>query len=171
VFNRFRKAINGTLGVLEGGQSDPRAYGRNPGVDEDAADVVTKTLRFAADLNDFADLRLESAYDYLVPGVCAALVEVDEMRRPRLTQIQWEEFFYDPRSSKKDFSDARYIGIAKWMYADQVSALYPDKKSKIEDTVSWPVDGRDVRGPAQGRDFKLDRSSQSQTHGGGDLPP
>lgn len=52
VFNRFRKAINGTLGVLEGGQSDPRAYGRNPGVDEDAADVVTKTLRFAADVQE-----------------------------------------------------------------------------------------------------------------------
>jgi hypothetical protein len=71
VFNRFRKAINGTLGVLEDGQSDPRAYGRNPGVDEDSADVVTKTLRFAADLNDFDDLRLDCAYDYLVPGVCA----------------------------------------------------------------------------------------------------
>jgi hypothetical protein len=65
-----------------------------------------------------------------------ALVEVDEMRRPRLTQIQWEEFFYDPRSRKKDFSDARYLGIAKWMYADQVSALYPDQKDKIEDTIS-----------------------------------
>jgi hypothetical protein len=45
VFNRYRKAINGTLGVLEDGQTDPRAYGRNPGVDEDSADVVTKTLR------------------------------------------------------------------------------------------------------------------------------
>lgn len=136
VFNRFRKAINGTLGVLEDGQNDPRAYGRNPGVDEDAADVVTKTLRFGADLNDFADLRLECAYDYLVPGHCAVLVEVDEERRPKLTQIQWEEFFFDPRSRKKDFSDARYLGIAKWMYAEQVSALYPKSTDEVENTLS-----------------------------------
>jgi hypothetical protein len=136
IFNRYRKAINGTLGVLEGGKSDPRAYGRNPGVDEEAADVVTKTLRYAADVNDFTDLRLECAYDYLVPGVCAALVEVDEMRRPKLTQIRWEEFFYDPRSRKKDFSDARYLGVAKWMYADDVQAQYPDKKRQIDDTMS-----------------------------------
>jgi hypothetical protein len=119
VFNRYRKSINGTLGVLDDGASDPRAYGRNPGVDEDAADVVSKTLRFVADLNDFHELRLECAYDYLVPGTCAAIVEVDENNRPTAQQIRWEEHFHDPRSRKKDFSDARYQGVAKWMYADQ----------------------------------------------------
>lgn len=162
VFNRFRRAINGTLGVLEGGQSDPRAYGRNPGVDEDAADVVTKTLRFAADLNDFEDLRLECAYDYLVPGSCAALVEVDEDRRPKLTQIHWEEFFYDPRSRKRDFSDARYMGIAKWMYADQIAALYPDNKTDIEDAVSGALTIDETFGdrPAAGLSSWVDRRNR-----------
>jgi hypothetical protein len=136
IFNRYRKSINGTLGVLENGATDPRAYGRNPGVDEDAADVVTKTLRYAADLNDFDDLRLACAYDYLNPGHCAVLVEVDEQKRPSLTQIRWEEFFHDPRSRKRDFSDARYMGIAKWMYADDVSALYPKAKSDIDSALS-----------------------------------
>ena len=135
VFNRYRKSINGTLGVLEDGKTDPRAYGRNPGVDEDAADVVSKTLRYAADVNDFHELRLECAYDYLVPGTCAALVEVDDDKRPKLTQIRWEEFFNDPRSRKKDFSDARYMGVAKWMYADQLAAMYPDKAKDIENTL------------------------------------
>jgi hypothetical protein len=132
IFNRYRKSINGTLGVIENGATDPRAYGRNPGVDEDAADVVTKTLRYAADLNDFDDLRLGCAYDYLTPGHCAVLVEVDDDKRPKLTHIRWEEFFYDPRSRHRDFSDARYMGIAKWMYADDVSALYPKAKSDID---------------------------------------
>jgi hypothetical protein len=135
VFNRYRKSINGTLGVLQGGETDPRAYGRNPGVDEDAADVVSKTLRFVADLNDFHELRLRCAYDYLVPGTCAALVEVGEDNRPKLTQIRWEEFFHDPRSRMWDFSDARYMGIAKWMYADDLTRMYPDKAKEIEDTL------------------------------------
>ena len=136
VFNRYRKSINGTLGVLESGETDPRAYGRNPGVDEDSADVVSKTLRYVADLNHFHDLRLECAYDYLVPGTCAALVEVDDDNRPKLTQINSEEHFYDPRSRKKDFSDARYQGIAKWMYADTLAAMYPDKATEIENALT-----------------------------------
>jgi hypothetical protein len=93
---------------------------------------VTKTLRFAAETNDFDDLRLSCAYDYLVPGHCAVLVEVDDDKKPKLTQIRWEEFFFDPRSRRRDFSDARYMGIAKWMYADDVSALYPEKKADID---------------------------------------
>lgn len=162
VFNRFRKAINGTLGVLEDGQNDPRAYGRNPGVDEDAADVVTKTLRFAADINDFDDLRLECAYDYLVPGHCAVLVEVDGQHRPKLTQIQWEEFFFDPRSRKKDFSDARYKGIAKWMYADDVSAIYPDAKGKIDDTLNGGLAIDETFGdrPRDGRSNWIDQRNR-----------
>jgi hypothetical protein len=135
VFNRYRKSVNGTLGVLDGGATDPRAYGRNPGVDEDAADVVSKTLRYVADMNDFQELRLECAYDYLVPGTCAAIVEVDENNRPTARQIRWEEHFHDPRARKKDFSDARYQGIAKWMYADEVKALYPKQAKDIEDAL------------------------------------
>lgn len=139
-FNRFRRAINGTLGVIESGASDPRAYGRNPGVDEDSADVVTKTLRFASDLNDFGDLRLACAYDYLNPGHCAVLVDVDAKKRPKLTQIRWEEFFFDPRSRRRDFLDGRYMGIAKWMYADDVQALYHKSKSDIENALSSSFD-------------------------------
>jgi hypothetical protein len=135
VFNRYRKSINGTLGVLDSGATDPRAYGRNPGVDEDAADVVSKALRFVADLNDFHELRLECAYDFLVPGTCAAIVEVDDNDRPTAKQIRWEEHFHDPRSRKKDLSDARYQGVAKWMYADQLTALYPKKSKEIEDAL------------------------------------
>jgi hypothetical protein len=136
VFNRYRRAINGTLGVLEDGETDPRAYGRNPGVDEDSADVVSKTLRYAADINDFHELRLECAYDYLVPGVCAAIVTADEQRRPKAEQIRWEEFFYDPRSRRKDFSDARYMGIAKWIYADTLKGLFDGKDTDIETALS-----------------------------------
>jgi hypothetical protein len=64
------------------------------------------------------------------------LVEVDDDKRPKLTQVRWEEFFFDPRSRKRDFSDARYMGIAKWMYADDVGAMYPKSKSDIDNALS-----------------------------------
>jgi hypothetical protein len=103
--------------------------------------VVSKTLRFVADLNDFKDIKIECAYDYLVPGTCAALVEVDGARRPKVTQIRWEEFFHDPRSRRKDFSDARYMGIAKWMYAETVASMYPGKAKDIDTAIDTGTPG------------------------------
>lgn len=134
VINRVRPAVNGTLGVLKQGATDPRAYPRTP-KDEDSADVASKVLRFIADKNHFDDLKIKAAKDYLVQGTCAAIVEVDEDKQVICTDISWEEFFYDARSRREDFRDARYLGIAKWQYADDVAAMYPDAKTDIDNTV------------------------------------
>lgn len=131
VFNRVRKAVNGSLGVLKQGSTDPRAYPRNP-QDEDGAEVATKVLRYIADVNRFDARRMDAAFDYLGPGTCAALVTVDQQRKPQYVEINWEEFFYDPRSRKNDFRDARYLGIAKWLYADDVESMYAQAKPDLD---------------------------------------
>lgn len=133
-FNLIALTVNGTVGVIDKGATDPRAYPRNP-KDEDAADVASKTLRFIADANRFDSVKLDCALDYLVPGTMAAIVEVNEDRQITVTQIRHEEFIYDPRSRKKDFSDARFMGIAKWQWADDVAARYPDKKGEVENAI------------------------------------
>jgi hypothetical protein len=130
VINRIKPAINGIIGVTERGRSDPRAWPRNPG-NEDAADAATDVLRYIADFNRFKRVKQDCFKDLLVPGSMAALVGVDPDSQVTITQVRWEEFFYDPRSRRPDFKDARYLGIAKWMYADDVTALYPDKKDEI----------------------------------------
>lgn len=140
--NRVRAAVNGTLGVLVQGETDPRAWPRNPD-DEDSADVATKTLRYIADYNDFDDLRVKAARDYLIQTAAAVIVEVDENHRVVAEKINPEEFFYDPRSKREDFKDARYLGVAKWVYADDASQLYPQAKEGIEqaiDTAPMPID-------------------------------
>jgi hypothetical protein len=123
-WNYTRLAINGTLGVIKQGATDPRAYPKSP-KDEDSADVATKTLRYIADYSRFDALKLDVAYDILVPGTGAGIIEADKDRRVIVRQIRHEEFFYDPHSRRADFSDARYMGIAKWQWADDVKAEYP----------------------------------------------
>lgn len=140
VFNRVRPAVNGTLGVLKQGATDPRAYPRTP-KDEDSADVASKVLRFIADKNHFDDLKIRGAKDYLVEGTCAAIVEVDDDLQVIVQEIAWEEFFYDPRSRRENFSDARYMGIAKWQYADDVAAKYPKAKSDVEGSLDGSMMG------------------------------
>jgi hypothetical protein len=135
VINRVRPAVNGTLGVLKQGATDPRAYPRTP-KDEDSADVASKVLQFIADKNRFDDLKISVARDYLIRGTCAAIVEADEDLQITMQEIASEEFFADPRSRREDFSDARYMGIAKWQYADDVIRMYPDAKTDVEGSLT-----------------------------------
>jgi hypothetical protein len=121
--NRIAPAIDGILGVIETGKVDPRAFPRNP-QDQGSADIATKTLRYIADRAKWQKVKMECCEDYLKQGLTAAIVEWDG-QNIAVNQIRWETFFYDPRSRKADFSDAKYRGVAKWMYTDEVKS-HPD---------------------------------------------
>lgn len=135
VINRTRAAVNGILGVTEQGDSEPRAFPRTP-QDEDTADVATDCLNYIADKARFGRLKIDAFRDMLVPGSMAALIGADADLNVTIEPIRWEELLYDPKSRRPDFSDARFMGIAKWMYADDVTALYPAKKDDIEACVA-----------------------------------
>jgi hypothetical protein len=135
VINRIKPAVNGILGVVQRSHSEPRCWPRTP-KDEDSADVATDALRYIGEHNRFDALKLEVFRDMLIPGSGAAVVEVDADLQVTIQQIRWEEFFYDPRSRRRDFKDARYLGVAKWMYADDVAARYADKRDEVHRTVS-----------------------------------
>lgn len=129
--NRIAPAIDGILGVVETAKVDPRAFPRNP-QDQGSADICTKTLRYIADRSRWQQTKLDCAEDYLKQGLTAAIVEFDG-QEIRAEQIRWETFFYDPKSRKNDFSDAKYMGVAKWMYADEVRASYPERAAALGD--------------------------------------
>ena len=134
VVNRIKPAINGIIGVSQKGVSDPKCWPRNPG-DEDAADAASDVLRYIADFNRFKRGKTDIFRDMLVAGTGAAMIGCDSDLQVTITQVRWEEYFFDPRSRRPDFKDARYQGIAKWMYADDLAGLYPDKKDAIEASV------------------------------------
>jgi len=133
--NRIAPAIDGILGLLERSKVDPRGFPRTP-KDQPAADVCTKTLRYIAERATWQQIKLDCAEDYLKQGLTAAIVEYDGSN-VTVEQIRWETFFYDPRSRKNDFSDAKYKGIAKWMYTDEVKAAYP-RARELGDLTSVP---------------------------------
>ncbi len=136
--NRVRPAIDGVLGVLDASETSPRAYPRNPHPEQqNAADVATKALRYIAESNQFGGVRLDCAEEHQIEGTCAAIIEVTGDMDVVVTHIPWKDFFYDPRSRRADFMDARYMGAAKWMYADDVQALYPAQYKAMGD----PIDG------------------------------
>lgn len=154
VVNRVRRAVEGILGIVEQGKSDPRALMRNPdsnvqqqpamplvpGMPEadeptlDAGDVASMTLRFIADTNKFQALKMDALENMFVEGYGGCITEfVDD--DVKITLIPSDEYFYDVKSRKNDFSDKRYDGIAKWMYADDLIAIFSGAKKEIEDAL------------------------------------
>lgn len=130
VINRVRPGVEGMVGVVERGKVDPRAYPRTP-QDEGSAEVATDVLRYVTDQNRWHQNKLKAFRNALIEGTAAAIVEVDEKLEVRIRRIRFEEFFYDPHSREADFSDAGYMGLAKWQYQDDVIALHPDKAAQI----------------------------------------
>jgi hypothetical protein len=123
--NRVRPTIDGILGVLEAGRTDPRAYPRQPR-SEDAADIATKTLRYVADVARFDEAKLDCAENFFIEGSCAVIIECDG-ENITVDQIRWEEFFFDPHSRRPDFNDARHMGFAQWLHTDYLRQVYPER--------------------------------------------
>lgn len=158
VINRIKPAINGIIGVTERGRSEPRAFPRTPR-DEDAAAVATDVLRFIADHNRLHRLKQDCFLDMLTAGSMAALAGVDEQGQVEIVQIRWEEFFADPRARRRDFKDARYMGVAKWMYADDLAAMYPQARAEVEAAVEGGPAGSALGADISFQDRPQDRAS------------
>lgn len=141
--NRIKRKIDAMVGIEQRGRVDPKAYPRNP-ADTDAAEVATKALRFVEERERIDQKRSAAFENLLVEGyggveVCA------EQRGGQMEvcvkRLRWEELFYDPHSREKDFSDAAFLGVLKWMslnsaleYAAQFWEGDPDELAAILDT-------------------------------------
>jgi hypothetical protein len=128
--NRVRPGVEGMVGVVEKGKSDPRAYPRNP-QDENSSEVATDTLRYICDVNRWQQNKLKVFRNILIEGTAAVLIEVDDQLEVKLRRVRFEEFFWDPYSREPDFSDASYMGIAKWQYVDEIAASYPEFERQL----------------------------------------
>jgi len=123
VSNRIQRKVDAMVGLEQRFRTDPRALPRHPGAMQ-AADVASKVLVFADDLTRFDHHRSAVFENLLVEGYGAVEIGVDAKMNPTITRIRWEELFFDPHSREKDFSDAAYIGVMKWMTIDRAQSMY-----------------------------------------------
>ena len=124
--NRIQRKIDAMVGIEQNGRTDPRAFARGP-EDEKAADLATKALVFVDDQTRFDTHRSASFENLLVEGYGGVEIGVEERRgrfEVTVKRLRWEEIFYDPASREKDFSDAAFLGVMRWMTIDQAVSLY-----------------------------------------------
>ena len=136
--NKISRKIHGVVGTLSRLKQDPKAYPRTP-KHEEGAELATSVIRYVMD---------EQEWDAKDP-ICAEHAAVDgyggvELNLAQgdmgdleieLDTINPDSFFYDPRSYKHDFSDARYMGIGKWMELDEAIEMFPDKEEELRNSL------------------------------------
>lgn len=141
--NRIKRKVDFLVGVEQRLRRDPKAYPRHPGAEE-SAPRATACLRYVQDDNKWPSLSSECSNDALVRGAGILWAGVKVIKgRPevRKHQVPSDRFFYDPRSTKPDFSDARYLGEHQWLDIDEAVELLPFAEQMIEALASCGKSG------------------------------
>lgn len=132
--NRIKDKIDYTLGLERKQRTDPKALARHPD-DDPAADAVTAALRYVADCNQFPQVKSKVFGNMNIEGFGGAEVIADNAtytgtpnKKILIRYIRWDRLFYDAHSMLDDFSDARYMGIIKWMDLDEAISTYKGSK-------------------------------------------
>lgn len=142
-WNRINRKINGIVGLVERLRSDPKAMPRHVR-SEQGANIATQVIRAVLDANDFKGVDpwclLQASIDGIA-GVQKVLTK-DDQGDPDIA-LPWvigDEYFYDPKSYKLDFSDVRYEGIAKWLDIGEAIELFPDKEELLQGMIAGDSD-------------------------------
>jgi len=133
-FNRIGRKIDSIVGLVQRFRQEPKAYPRHPSQAQ-GADIATQCLRAALDGMDFAALDFQICRQAAIEGIGGIELKLTEgdHQDPDITGdfIFGDDFFYDPRSFKPDFSDSRWMGIAKWLDVEAAIELFPDKEHEL----------------------------------------
>lgn len=128
-FNRTARKINGVVGVIERLRQDPKGYARTP-KHEEGAELATASVRYALDEQEWNAKSPMAALDGAVDGLAGIEIILEQGdrgdREIGFDNVDPDSFFYDPRSFKPDFSDARYMGHGKWMLEEEVADFVPE---------------------------------------------
>src|SRR5262249_10906360 len=141
--NRIVRKIDAVVGLIERLRQDPKAYARTP-IHDKGADIATATLRYVLDANDWASKSSRIARAGAIDGIAGMEYDLvaSETGDPTIEMhiTYGDGFFYDPRSYDEGFTDARFLGVAKWMDAEQVKEIVPDKEEDIDALVETGSD-------------------------------
>lgn len=145
-YNRIGRKIDAIVGLLEKIKQDPKGFPRNPRqTDEAGAELATSVVRYVLD-TELRESRMPFAIEHgAIDGIGGVemLLTKGDHGDPDIgfALVQPDSFFYDPRSYSHDFSDARYMGQAKWLDIEDAKSLAPPGK---EDEIGTGFTGADL---------------------------
>lgn len=133
--NRVGRKIDGVVGLVERLRQDPKAYPRTP-QHADGADLATAVLRYVLDSNEWESKSPECCRAAAIEGIGGIEINIEAGDRgdPDVSFdiVDPDTFFYDPRSFRADFSDARFMGVAKWIDLEVAKEMFPEQADTLD---------------------------------------
>lgn len=135
VINRIKPKMDGLMGLEKSNRTTVRAFPRTPKHEADAT-AATEAIRYVLQSQSWNKKRSGAWENLLMEGSGGVEVIAKQNKSGEVditvNNIPWDRMIYDPRSMRKDFSDARYLGQVVWMDYDEALALYPNAKDVLE---------------------------------------
>jgi hypothetical protein len=145
--NRIKRKVNFLCGIEQKSRTDPKAYPRKPNKTEQAQ-VATDVLDYIENTTRFDKVASAAFKNLCIDGIEAVDVCYEQGRgafgiMPK--EIDFDQFFYDPRSRKPDFDDARYLGYHNWYDLEDAMEMFPGKDAQTALASSSAIEtGTDV---------------------------
>lgn len=130
--NRIKRKVNFLCGIEQKSRTDPKAYPRKP-QNTDQAQVATDVLDYIENVLRFDKVASASFKCLSIDGIEAVDVCFDKGKGANgicAKEIDFDQFFYDPRSRKPDFDDARYLGYHNWYDLEDALGMFPGKEAQ-----------------------------------------
>jgi hypothetical protein len=135
VNNKTKRKINGIVGTLQRLRQDPKAYARTP-KHEQGAELASGALNYALERAQWERKDPLCTWDCAVDGIGGLEFNLEQGDHGDIEvgidHVLVDGFFYDPRSISDDFSDARYLGVGKWLDLEAAIEMFPDKEEELE---------------------------------------
>lgn len=156
VDNTIKRKIDFLVGVEQRMRRDPKAYPRTPQHEHDA-DTATAAIRFVCDQNRWDSLSSQVMHDGLVSGIGVGWNGIEPGRSGNDVAVKVcdpARFIYDPRSTKPDFSDARWMGVDLWVDIDEAVEQHPEHADALKQRID------NGKGAITARPAEIDQAEQ-----------
>jgi hypothetical protein len=139
-FNRVGRKIDSVIGLVEKLRQSPKGYPRTTQeMQRGGADLATAIIKEVLDAQAWKDKSPIAAERGATDGIGGVelTLEQGDLGDPDVgfEIVEPDSFFYDPRSFKLDFSDARFLGQGKWVDLDTAIELFPDKEDELRNSI------------------------------------
>ena len=138
-FDRTGRKIDSLSGTIRRLRTDPKVYPNTPN-GEQGAEVATQVIRTICDASRAEDLEVECCRDALIHGIGVSelMLRQGDKQDPDIAfnYVDPRTWFYDPRSTRSDFSDTKFHGVYKWADSDELEAAFPGSKDLIRQSTN-----------------------------------
>jgi len=129
--NEVKRKVNFLLGMEQRGRTDPKAFPRKADAHGDMAKVATDVLVYLDDKTRLDKVFSGLSKNLIIHGIEAAEI-ISENGENKTVKLPYEEFFFDPMSKEDDFSDANYMGYARWFDSEDAKRTYPNGEQYVD---------------------------------------